>query len=333
MMNNAPHKGSPFHEWIQSELWKRFKSVGLTGLKGSSKAYLLSLWMEKGRGPLLIITASLQKAESLMEDLQFFSPESQDDVMLFPPWETLPYDEIPPHPEIISERVRCLFSLLHERDVVIVSSIQALMQKVLSPADLDGSTFLLHAGEEVGREDLIRFLQGNGYATARIVEERGDYSLRGAVIDIYSSSLDEPLRLEFDGDRLASLRRFEPESQRSVPGSEMERALLLPARDLSRNLYEQPLGSLLEYVRGEGVVFMEEMEEVEREASAFSQSVHDHYRKALTKKRPVLPPGLLYLSPEEMAPVLKRFKMIVLQEGPIAPLSCEHVSALSNRAQ
>jgi transcription-repair coupling factor (superfamily II helicase) len=326
MMNKISNRGSPFHEWIQSEPWKRFKSVGLTGLKGSSKAYLLSLWMEKGRGPLLIITPSLQKAESLTEDLQFFSPESQDGVMLFPSWETLPYDEIPPHPEIIRERVNCLFSLLHERDVVIVSPIQALMQKVLPPSDLDGSTFLLHAGEEVDREDLIRFLQGNGYATARIVEERGDYSLRGAVIDIYSPSLEEPLRLEFDGDRLASLRRFEPESQRSVPGSEMERALLLPARDLSKNLYEQPLGPLLDYLRGDGVVFMEELEEVEREASAFSQSVHDHYRKALTKKRPVLPPGLLYLSPEEMAPVLKRFKMIFLQEGPIAPLSCEHVS-------
>ena len=136
-MNRIPSRGSPFHEWIESEPWKRFKSVGLTGLKGSSKAYLLSLWMEKGQGPLLIITPSLQKAESLAEDLQFFSPESQDDVVLFPPWETLPYDEIPPHPEIIRERVNGLFSLLHERGVVIVSPIQALMQKVLSPSDLE----------------------------------------------------------------------------------------------------------------------------------------------------------------------------------------------------
>ena len=65
---------SPFLEWIQSESWKRMKSVGLTGLKGSSKAYLLSLWRETNRGPLLIIVPSLQRAESLIEDLQFFQP-------------------------------------------------------------------------------------------------------------------------------------------------------------------------------------------------------------------------------------------------------------------
>jgi transcription-repair coupling factor (superfamily II helicase) len=326
-MNRVRHPDSPFHEWIHSEPWKRLKSIGVTGLKGSSKAYLLSLWREKGRGPLLIITPSLQRAESLVEDLQFFSPESKDEVLLFPPWETLPYDEIPPHPEIIRERVKCLFSLLCDEGMTLVSPIQALMQKVLSPADLKESIFSLRAGEEVGREDLVRFLESNGYASARVVEERGDYSLRGAIIDIYSPSFEEPLRLEFDGDRLASLRRFEPENQRSLPGSEMETALLLPARDLSKNLYEQPLISLLEYFKGEGVVFLEEMEEVEGGAKSFSRSVDEHYRKALAKKRPVLPPDLLYLPEEEIVPALKRFRVIFLQEGPLAPLSCERVSA------
>lgn len=326
-MNRARHPDSPFQEWIQSEPWKRLKSIGVTGLKGSSKAYLLSLWREKGKGPLLIITPSLQRAESLVEDLQFFSPESKDEVLLFPPWETLPYDEIPPHPEIIRERVKCLFSLLCDEGVTLVSPIQALMQKVLPPADLKESIFSLRAGEEMGREDLVRFLEGNGYVSARVVEERGDYSLRGAIIDVYSPSFEEPLRLEFDGDRLASLRRFEPENQRSLPGSEMERALLLPARDLSKNLYEQPLISLLDYLKGEGVVFLEEMEEVEGEAKSFSRSVDEHYRKALAKKRPVLPPDLLYLPEEEIVPALKRFRVIFLQEGPLAPLSCERISA------
>lgn len=100
---------SPFQEWISSEPWKRSKSVGLTGLKGSSKAFFLSLWREKGAGPLLIVVPTLQRAESLAEDLQFFGVGTNEVPLLFPPWETLPYDEIPPHPEIIRERVRCLF--------------------------------------------------------------------------------------------------------------------------------------------------------------------------------------------------------------------------------
>ena len=205
------------------------------------------------------------------------------------------------------------------------------MQKVLPPSDLKGSIFSLQVGEEMGREDLVRFLQENGYASARIVEERGDYSLRGAIIDIYSPSYEEPLRLEFDGDRLVSLRRFEPENQRSLPGSEVERPILLPARDLSKNLYEQPLGSFFDYLKGEGVLFIEEMEEVEKEAKSFSRSIDEHYEKALTKKRPVLPPGLLYLKDEELSSSLKRFKTVFLQEGPLAPLSCEHVFPLRQR--
>ena len=235
-----------------------------------------------------------------MEDLHFFSQETNGGILLYPPWETLPYDEIPPHPEIIRERVRCLFSLLHEEEVMIISPVQALMQKVLPPTDLKGSTFSLQVGEEIAREGLIRYLQENGYTSARIVEERGDYGLRGAIIDIFSPSHEEPLRLEFDGDRLASLRRFEPENQRSLPGSELERAILLPARDLSKDLFEQPLGSFFDYLKGDGVVFIEEMEEVGKEAESFSRSIDEHYEKALTKRRPVLPPGLLYFKDEEL---------------------------------
>ncbi|HSB07536.1 MAG TPA: hypothetical protein VLK23_20345, partial [Thermodesulfobacteriota bacterium] len=279
------------------------------------------------RGPHLIIVPSLQKAESLLEDLHFFSQETNDAFVLYPPWETLPYDEIPPHPEIIRDRVRCLFSLLHEEEVMIISPVQALMQKVLPPTDLKGSTLSLQVGEEIVREGLLRYLQDNGYTSARVVEERGDYSLRGAIIDIFSPSHEEPLRLEFDGDRLASLRRFEPENQRSLPGSELERAILLPARDLSKNLFEQPLGSFFDYLKGEGVVFIEEMEEVGKEAKSFSRSIDEHYEKALTKKRPVLPPGLLYFKDEELFPSMKRFKNVFLQEGPLAPLPCEDVFA------
>lgn len=316
---------SPFQEWAQTESWRRFRTVGLTGLKGSSKAYLLSLWREKGKGPLLIVVPSLQKADALVEDLLFFMQGGKDMILLFPPWETLPYDEIPPHPEIIRERVRCLNSVMGGEDIIVVSPIQALMQKVLAPTDLKESMLSLQVGEEMSREGLIHFLQENGYASARVVEERGDYSLRGGIVDIYSPSYEEPLRLEFDGDRLASLRRFDPENQRSVPESEIEESILLPARDLSKDLFEQPLSPFFDYLRGEGILFIEEMEEVEKEADSFSRSIDEHYEKALRKKRPVLPPGLLYLKDEEFSSALKRFKTVFLQEGSLAPPSCEHL--------
>src|SRR4030042_2295023 len=92
----------PFFEWPDSG--PEGKCVGWTGLKGSSKAYLLSHLEEKVKGPLLIIVPLLQNAETLLEDFRFFEKGTPNSSLLFPPWETLPYDEIPPHPEVMRER-------------------------------------------------------------------------------------------------------------------------------------------------------------------------------------------------------------------------------------
>jgi transcription-repair coupling factor (superfamily II helicase) len=196
MDDRAKGNVSSIVSWLDSEPWRKWKRIGLTGLAGSSKAYLLSHWREKVRGPLLVIVPHLRNAETLFEDLRFFMKESEIPTFLFPQWETLPYDEIPPHPEIIRERVRVLFSLLQEKEAVIVSSIKALMQKVLAPDDLKESVFSLSVGEEIERDRLIHFLHEGGYTSARIVEERGDFSVRGAIIDLYTPFYEEPLRLD-----------------------------------------------------------------------------------------------------------------------------------------
>ena len=277
------------------------------------------------RGPLLVIVPHLRNAETLLEDLQFFINESDIPSFLFPQWETLPYDEIPPHPEIIRERVRVLFSLLQGEEAVIVSSIKALMQKVLAPVDLKESVFSLSAGDEVDRDRLIHFLQEGGYTSARIVEERGDFSVRGAIIDIYTPFYEEPLRLEFDGDRLESIRCFETGTQRSLPQGMIENAILLPARDVSKDSSSQPLKTLLDYLKGNEIIFIEEGDELEKEAEAFSHLIKEHYEKALLKKRSVSPPEIAYLNNKEVSLCLERFQTVFLQGGPLAPPSCQQV--------
>ena len=316
---------SSIGSWFDSEPWRKWKRIGWTSLAGSSKAYILSHWREKVRGPLLVIVPHLRNAEVLFEDLRFFMNESEVPSFLFPQWETLPYDEIPPHPEIVRERVRVLFSLLNGEEGVIVSSVKALMQKVLAPVDLKESVFSLSVGEEVDRDRLINFLHEGGYTSARIVEERGDFSVRGAIIDLYTPFYEEPLRLEFDGDRLESIRRFETETQRSLPQGMMENAILLPARDIPRDSSVQPLKTLLDYLKGNEIIFIEEGEEAEKEARAFSRLVEEHYEKALLKKRSVPPPETTYLSDEEASLCLERFQTVYLQGGPLAPSSCQQV--------
>ncbi len=314
-----------FDSWLESEPWRKSKRIGLTSLAGSSKAYLLSDWREKARGPLLVIVPHLRNAEILLEDLRFFMKDSGFRPFLFPQWETFPYDEIPPHPEIIRERVRVLFSLLRGEEILIIASIKALMQKVLSPADLKESVFSLSVGEEIDRDRLIHFLHEGGYTSSRIVEERGDFSARGAIIDIYTPFYEEPLRLEFDGDRLESIRRFETETQRSLPQGMMENAILLPSRDIPRDSTVHPLETLLDYLKGNEIIFIEEGDEVEKETGVFSRLIQEHYEKALLKKRSLLPPETAYLRDEEISHFLERFQTIYLQAGPVAPSSCQQV--------
>ncbi len=310
----------PFLEWVDGGAEK--KCVGWTGLKGSSKAYLLSHFQEKVKSSLLIVVPLLQDAETLIEDLRFFEKRIKNSSLLFPHWETLPYDEIPPHPQMMRERVKCLFALLKGEEVVIVSPVKALMQKVIPPAELRQSTLSLSVGEEVDREPLVNFLQNGGYTSLRIAEERGDFSLRGAIIDIYSPLYDDPLRLEFDGDRLESIRRFETETQRSIPQSEMDTALLLPARDISADREDQSMGTLFDYLGKDGVVFIDDSDAVEKEARDFSRLIQSQYEKIRVKKSAVPVPGSIYLNSDDLSTRLERFQRVFLQDGPVVPPEC-----------
>ena len=324
MVNQKNRDLPPFYLWLKSEP-RKFKHIGITGLIGSSKAYILSHLREQTKGPLLILVPHLRNAESLIEDLKFFQKETNDLPLLFPQWETLPYDDIPPHPEIIRERVNCLFSLMRGEEVTIVSSTKALMQKVLSPLDLKESIFSLSIGEEVSRDRLVNFLHESGYTSVRIVEERGDFSLRGAIIDIYSPFYEEPLRLEFDGDRLESIRQFETETQRSITRGVLKNAILLPARDISKEFSDQPLATLLDYLNKNGTVFVDEADAVQKEAETFTHLIKGHYEKALAKKGAVPPPDSTFLSFDDLFLSLEQFQLVSLQEGPLASPQCEHV--------
>ncbi len=311
--------------WLGSESWKKGNPIGLTRLAGSSRAYFLSHWREMVKGPLLVVVPHLRDVETLLEDLRFFMKGSEVPFFPFPQWETLPYDDIPPHPEIIRERVRALYFLLKGGEGVIVSSVKALMQKVLAPDALRESVSCLSVGQETDRDQLIRFLQEGGYASTRIVEERGDFSVRGAIIDIHTPFYEEPLRLEFDGDRITSIRRFETETQRSLPQGMMENAILLPARDVSADGAVQPLKTLFDYLKRNEILFIEEGDEVEKEAQAFSNLVEEHYAKASSKKGFVLPPEAAYLRDEEISLWFERFRRVYLQGGPLAPSQCRQV--------
>ena len=215
--------------------WTGSKRV--QGLQGGARALVLSLIAARARRPILIVTPGARDAENLYEDLNFFlgaeaaAAPLQNRVHLFPSWEVLPFENLSPHPENIAGRLEGLYKLVEEPAPILIASPAALMQRVIAKEALRRSYLYLVAGQDLARETLLEHLVQWGFQNVPLVEERGDFSVRGGIVDLFSPGYGRPLRLEFDGDRLDSIREFNPSSQRSE--RLQEEMLLLPMKEFS----------------------------------------------------------------------------------------------------
>jgi transcription-repair coupling factor (superfamily II helicase) len=207
----------------------------LQGLQGGARAYILSLIAEDIRRPILIISPGARDAEDLFDDLNFFLGEELSPLRkrlhLFPSWEVLPFEKLSPHPDNVAGRLEGLYKLIEEPAPILVSTPAALMQKVIPPEALKQSYLYLVAGQELSREALLEHLVQWGFQNVPLVEDRGDFSIRGGIVDLFSSGYTRPLRLEFDGDRLESIREFNASTQRSDRSH--EDLILLPMKEFS----------------------------------------------------------------------------------------------------
>ncbi len=159
----------------------------------------------------------------------FFAPEL--DVIEFPAWDCLPYDRASPALSVSARRLSALHRLQapSKRPQLLVTTINALTQRVPTPFRIRESVRLLKPGMEINRESLTGLLQRQGYSRSDTVVDAGEYAVRGSIFDIFPSGLEQGLRLDFFGDELETLRLFDPNSQRST--GTVEEHLLLPASE------------------------------------------------------------------------------------------------------
>jgi transcription-repair coupling factor (superfamily II helicase) len=226
--------GAKLERFLQGT-WTGIKRV--QGLQGGARAYGLSWVAEKSRRPILIIVPTASDAENLYDDLAFFFGEERSlppfrrRLHLFPSWEVLPFEKLSPHPDNVAARLEGLYKLVEEQTPILIATPAALLQKVIPKEQFKHSYLYLVAGQELARESLLQHLVAWGFQNVPLVEERGDFSVRGGIVDIFSPGYARPLRLEFDGDRLESIREFSPAHQRSE--RTQEEMLLLPMKEFS----------------------------------------------------------------------------------------------------
>jgi len=201
-----------------------------SGLAGSSISYLLTALYDRRCVQWLVVASGLEEAEAIAADLETYGVAN---VHYLPELEILPFDRRSPAREILADVQAGLQQLDEGKPGFFVTTLYGLRHRVMSPQTLRRHRLVLRKGQKVDMEQLQEQLAALGYHPCGLVEMPGDMALRGGIIDVYSPGHDLPLRLEFFGDELESIRGFEPIDQRSR--QEWEEALILPPKPLVMN--------------------------------------------------------------------------------------------------
>ena len=179
--------------------------------------------------PWICVAADARELERLALELRFFGgPELQ--ILTLPDWEILPYDQFSPHPDIVSQRLATLARLSEFRRGILLLTAESLLTRLPPVSYVSARSFALQRGAALAIEPLRRRLAEVGYASVSQVSGPGEFALRGSLFDVWPMGTELPVRIDLLDDRIDSLRRFDPETQRSL--ASIDALALLPAREL-----------------------------------------------------------------------------------------------------
>ena len=210
---------------------KQERPIACQGFTGSDQAYLVSGITARLKVPVLVVLDSPREAEKFIKDLGFFLPPPESEILYFPAYNLLPFKSMSYHNETATIRIRTLFQLISSpAPHVIVTTVGGMMQKLVPKKEMNAYAELVMEGEDIDLDRLVEKLTAGGYVRTGIVEEPGDFCVRGGIVDIFSPMYDDPLRLELFGDTVDSLRFFSAVNQRKL--KQIDEAVILPAKEI-----------------------------------------------------------------------------------------------------
>lgn len=198
-------------------------------LRGNSHVLLIAAAAARYPGLSLIIVPDGAQALRLEAELRFFLADCQQKILVFPDWETLPYDVFSPHPDIVSQRLATLCRLPSQRQGILIVPVATLLQRLPPRSYLDSHALLVNVGEPFDLESFRDRLEAAGYSCVSQVSEHGEFAVRGSIIDLFPMGSELPYRIDLFDDEVESIRSFDPDSQRSI--SKISSIELLPARE------------------------------------------------------------------------------------------------------
>ncbi len=305
--------------------------ITITGLAGSSLAFMIQAMVKQAGNTVLVVTQRSDEAADLYDDLAFLM--GQEVVGHFPARQILPYDFKAPQGEIMGRRISTLAGLLDQSLAVVICPMRALMEPTIDRDLLITSRIHIKTGEEIDFEDLTTRLVKLGFRRVPIVEEVGDFAVRGGLIDFFSPAAGAPVRVELFGDEVDTIRLFDVGTQRTI--QQIDHVSLLPKREIPithesleqyltslpesdadyirgrylndpelpglewlASMFGVPQGTLTDYIKPETVVILDGEGNLRAEAES---TIHEGERlyQQLQEKMSTLPPVTQYYTPPE----------------------------------
>jgi len=204
--------------------------IALSGVTPTAKAVLLVLLRRAAERRLIVVVSDNRAADDLVPVLQGFAELTgavePDAIVSLPARDVLPFQNLSPHPEIQEERAAALWQIASGKAAIVVAPVTSTATRLRSPEYYTDLARSVRRADTLDVDGLLRHLNTVGYSSSDVVEMPGQYAVRGGILDVYSPEADRPVRIEFFGDEVESIRKFDPATQRSSAG--VDEALLLP---------------------------------------------------------------------------------------------------------
>jgi len=321
-------------------------------LYGCAQSLALANLARKKSNPVAVITDDVNQAQLLQHELSFFVSGACK-ILELPDWETLPYDIFSPHQDIISQRLTTLYQLsdMQSGDILILP-VSTLLQRLPPKSYIKSQVLMLKQNQQLSLDDFRINLEQNGYQCVSQVMEHGEFAIRGSIIDLYPSGHDLPFRIDLFDTDIDTIRRFDPETQRSLDA--IKSIEILPAREFPFNkesisefrtryretltgdptvskiyqeisqgfipngieyylpLFFDELNSIFNYIPRNTIVCS--TAQLSQSVELFNEEVVERYEQRRHDiERPILSPESLYLNSDELLMSLQAFPQIHTQ--------------------
>ena len=275
--------------------------IYIDGLKGSLRTFLLTYLAEEHHKPVVFLTSNQDSAEKIRDDLEVLLEDKR--VVFFPSNEREPYDDHDPNPSLLKLRLETLQYLIESGEGVVVCTLEGIMSRVPRPDLFIDHEYFIKVNSNYNFEQILKSVQNAGYSREEIVEDVGHFAVRGGIVDIFPWTSGDPVRIEFFGNQVESIRTFNVISQRSIEN--IEEIELLPNLSVEDNT-----SSLFDYFSEKSILFIEDRIIFNDQVQTFEDQIRETYNRLLAEEVYPEKPDKKYLDKGTLQKFIGKFPII-----------------------